>query len=125
MEKHREATGACSGDPGPQGWGWALYRVVIPRQGLVVRINGLDQDAPEGDYLPAVRPYGVLGMAWAIWREVPGAEPKEALSLARRVRSKGEAEVLVATRFLAEHVRAGLRARHLLVARLNPVDRQR
>lgn len=88
-------------------------------------INGPDPDAPEGYYLAALRPYGVLGMAWAIWREVPGAEPKEALSLARRVRVKGEAEVLVATRFLAEHVQAGLRARHLLVARLDPVDRQR
>ena len=126
MIEFDEAPGGGGGGclPADEGRCPGLYRVVIPEQSLVVRANGLDPDAPEGDYLVAVRPYGVLGMAWAIWREVPGAKPEEALSLARRVRRKGEAEVLVATRFLAEHVQLGLRARHLLVARLDPMDRQ-
>ncbi len=96
----------------------ALYRVVIPRQNLVVRLNGLWPDIPEGEFLPAVRPYGILRMAWAIWREVPGVAPKEAFSFALRVRRKGEVEVLVATRFLAEHVRLGLLARRHLVSRV-------
>ena len=95
-----------------------LYRVLVPDQNLVVRINGLDPDAPEDDYLPALRPYGVLRMAWAIWREVPDARPKESLALAARVRRKGRAEVLTATPFLAEHVSLRLLARHRLVARL-------
>lgn len=98
-----------------------LYWVMIPEQKVVVRINGLRPDDPEDGYLPAVRPYGVVRMAWAIWREVPGAGPGEALSLARRVQRKGEAEVFVATRFLADHVRGMLRARHHLVARLERV----
>lgn len=110
--------GVWQGDPDSEGRDAALYRLVIPSQSLVVRVNGLALDALEGDYLAAVRPYGVLGMAWAIWREVPDAEPKEALSLARRVRRKGEAEVLVAACGLAEHVRGMLRVRHRLVARL-------
>lgn len=96
----------------------ALYRVVIPRQNLVVRQNGLCPDIPETEFLPAVRPYGILRMVWAIWREVPGVVPKEAFSFALRVRRKGEVEVLVATRFLAEHVRLGLLARHHLVSRV-------
>ncbi len=99
----------------------ALYRVVIPRQNLVVRLNGLYPDIPETEFLPAVRPYGMLRMAWAIWREIPGIVPKEAFSFALRIRWKGEVEVLVATRFLAEHVRLGLLARHHLVSRLERV----
>lgn len=102
----------------------ALYRVIVPAQDLVVRLNGRDLDAPAEHYLPAVRPYGILRMAWALWRDVPGAEPKEALSLARRVRRKGEAEVLTAAGFLAEHVGGRLLARHRLVARLERADRQ-
>lgn len=35
-----------------------LWRVVIPDQNLVVRLNGLDPDAPADRYLPAARPYG-------------------------------------------------------------------
>lgn len=62
-------------------------------------------------------------MAWAFWREVPGAEPEEALSLARQVRRKGEAEVLTAAGFLTEHVGGRLLARHRLVARLERADR--
>ena len=85
---------------------------------MVVRINGLDLDASSDGYLPAVRPYGVLRTAWAIWREVPDVEPGAALSLALRVRRQGETEVMVATRFLAEHTQWRLRARHRLVARL-------
>lgn len=120
MNVYDEA-GAPSGDDSRKGWGSTLYGVVIPEQDLVVRINGLNPDAPEADYLVAVRPYGVLRMAWAIWREVPSVEPREALSLARRTRREGEAEVLVATRFLAEHVGGMLLARHHLVARLERV----
>lgn len=116
-----DGTGAWLGGPGSGGGGAPLYRVVVPKQKVVVRINGLRPDDPEDGYLPAVRPYGVLGMAWAIWRGVPGVEPGEALSLAGRVRRKGEAEVLVATWFLAEHVRGMLLARHRLVARLERV----
>lgn len=69
----------------------ALYRVVIPRQNLVVRLNSLWLDIPEDEFMPAVRPYGILRMAWAIWREIPGVAPKEAFSVALRVRRKGEA----------------------------------
>ena len=96
----------------------ALYRVVVSRQNLVVRLNGLCPDIPEDEFLPAVRPYGILRMVWAIWREVPGIAPTEAFSFALKVRRKGEVGVPVATRSLAEHVRLGLLARHHLVARL-------
>lgn len=112
----------CSEASEPDGWSSPLYRVVIPDQKVVVRINGLNLDAPEEDYLPAVRPYGLLRMAWALWRDVPDLEPGRALSLVVRVRREGRAEVLVATRFLAEHVRARLRARHRLVALLERLD---
>lgn len=121
MDVYYDAAGAWHGDSGPEGWDSTLYEVVIPKQNPAVRIDGLDPDAPEGDYLPAVRPYGVLRMAWAIWREVPSVEPEEALSLAWQVRQKGQARVLVATRFLAWHVRGMLRARHRLAARLERV----
>lgn len=99
----------------------ALYRVVVPKQKVVVRINGLRPDGAEGGYLTAVRPYGVIRTAWAIWREVPGVEAKGALSLARRVRREGEAVVLMATHFLADHVRGMLLARHGLAARLERI----
>ena len=101
--------------------GAALYRVVVPRQNLAVRLNGLDPDAPDDGYLPAVRPYGVLRMACAIWREVPDVAPKRAFSLTLKIRRKGEAEVLVAAAFLADHVGLRLRARHLLSFRLEQV----
>ena len=113
-----ETAGRRRGGSDRDGWDALLLRVVIPSQKVVVRLNGLRPDEPEGGYLPAVRFYGVLRMAWAIWREVPGVEPKEALSLAWRVRREGEAEILAATRFLAEHVGGMLWARHRLVARL-------
>lgn len=100
--------------------GPALLRVVVPKQNLVVRLNGLRPDDPEGGYLPAVRPYGFLRMAWAIWREVPGVEPKQALSLVWKVRREGEAEVLVTGAFLAQHVQGRLWACHRLLARLEP-----
>jgi hypothetical protein len=96
----------------------SLYRVVVPRQRMVVRINGLDLDASPDGYLAAVRPYGVLRTAWAIWREIPDVEPGRARALPLHVRRKGDTEVMVATRFLAEHTRRRLRARHRLVARL-------
>jgi hypothetical protein len=95
-----------------------LWRVVIPRQNLVVRRNGLNPDGPEDGYLASVVPYGIFRMAWAIWREVPDATPKNALSLALRVRREDEAEVLVASGFLAEHVPLGLLARYQLGTRL-------
>lgn len=95
-----------------------LRRVVIPRQNLVVRRNGLDPDGPEDGHLASAVPYGIFQMAWAIcWREVPDATPKKALSLALRVRREGEAEVLVASGLLAERVRLGLLARHHLGTR--------
>ncbi len=89
---------------------------MIPRQKVVVRLNGLWSDTPEDEFLSAVRPYGILRMAWAIWREIPDVAPKEALSLAFRVYREGKAEVLVASGFLAEHVRLRLLARHHLTA---------
>jgi hypothetical protein len=95
-----------------------LYRVVVPTQNVVVRLNGRWQDTPENEFLPAVRPYGILRMSWAIWREVPDVAPREAFSLALRVRRKGEAKVLLASGFLAEHVRLGLLARHHLASRI-------
>lgn len=98
-----------------------LYRLVVPRQNLTVRLNGLDPDSPEDGYLEAVRPYGVLRMAWAVWREVPDVAPKQALSFALGVRRKGEADVLTASGFLAEHVGLRLRARHRLSSRLERV----
>lgn len=98
-----------------------LYRLVIPGQSLTVRLNGLDPDASPDGYLPAVRPYGTLRMAWAIWREVPDVAPKRALSLARWACRKGEAEVLLTSGFLAGHVQRRLRAAHHLVSRLEPV----
>ena len=98
-------TGSSGVEAGGRTVGFcALYRVIVPRQNIVVRLNGPDPDAPEDGYLPAARPYGTLRMAWAIWREVPDVAPRSALSLALRVRSEGRAEILVAARFLAEHV---------------------
>src|SRR5918997_1517446 len=94
----------------------AVYQVVIPRQSVVVRLNGLWPDTPEDEFLSAVRPCGILRMAWAIWREVPDVTPKEALSFVLRVRWEGETEVLVASGFLVEHVRLRLLARHRLVS---------
>ena len=122
MGWHEEEPGTWCGDPGREGQDGPLCRVVVPRQKVVVRVNGLRPDDAEGDYLPVVRPYGLLCMAWAIWREVPGLGPREALSLAWKVRWDGEAEVLVATRFLAEHVGGMLLARHRLVARLERAE---
>jgi hypothetical protein len=64
-------THAAVPDPADEVRSDALYRVVIPRQNLVVRLNGLWPDIPEDEFLPAVRPYRILRMAWAIWRELP------------------------------------------------------
>jgi len=107
----------CFGPPG-EGPDAVLYRVIVPKQSLVVRLNGLRPDDPEDGYLPAVRPYGVLPMAWAFWREIPDVPPRVALSLARDVRREGEAEVLLAAGFLAGHVQARLWARHHVLSRL-------
>jgi hypothetical protein len=108
---------AIGPDPGNDAPSDALYRIVLSRQNLIVRLNGLWPDVPEDEFLPTVRPYGVLRMAWAIWREVPNVSPTQALVFALTVRRKGEAEVLVAIDFLAEHVRLGLLARHHLATR--------
>lgn len=94
----------------------AVYRLVVPRQSVAVRLNGQWPDVSKDEFLSAVRPYGILRMAWAIWREVPDVAPKEALSFALRVRQKGEAEVLVTSGFLGEHVRLRLLARHHLTS---------
>jgi hypothetical protein len=101
-----------------------LCRVVISRQSMVVRLNGLSPDIPEGEFLPPVRPYGILRMAWAIWRVVPDVSPGGALSLVLRISREGRAEVLVATPFLAEHVRGMLLARHHLMTRLECEGRE-
>lgn len=102
---------------GPDPPSDALYRIVLPRQNLIVRLNGLWLDVPEDEFLPAVRPYGVLRMAWAIWREVPNVSPTQVLAFALTARRKGEVEALVAIDFLAEHVRLGLLARNHLATR--------
>lgn len=115
----RRTRGAGPTGTGADGhWDSALYRVVVPRQNLVVRINGLDGESRPEDYLLATRPYGILGMAWAIWREVSDVPPKEALSLSWRIREDGEAVVLKTSRLLAGYVRGRLRDRHHLVTRL-------
>ena len=119
----RRTRGAGPTGAGADGhWDSALYRVVVPRQNLVVRLNGIDGESRPEDYLPAVRPYGILGMAWAIWREVPDVPPKEALSLSWRIREDGEAVVLKTSKLLAGYVRGRLRDRHHLVARLERID---
>lgn len=112
-----DGTSRCVGSP-EEGQESALYRVVVPRQNLVVRINGLRPDDPEDGYLPAVRPYGLLRTAWAIWREVPDVPLRGAFSLALDVRREEAAEVLLTTEFLAQHVQARLWARHHLTSRL-------
>jgi hypothetical protein len=100
----------------------ALYRLVIPRQDVAVRLVVLLWPvAPEDAFLSAVKPYGMLRMAWAIWREVPHVAPKEALTFALEARRKGEAEALIASGLLAEHVRTSLLVRHRLAAWLEPV----
>ena len=123
MIEFDEAPGGDGGGclPTDEGRCPALYRLVVPVQNLVVRLNGLDPDASPDGYLPAVRPYGTLRMAWAIWREVPDVAPKRALSLALRARRKGDAEVLLASGFLAGHVQGRLRAAHRLASRLEPM----
>ena len=74
------------------------------------RAEALDQPAP----LICIHPERIV--SWGIESEVPDVTPKEALPFALRVRRKGEADVPVASNFLAEHVRLGLLARHHLVA---------
>jgi hypothetical protein len=102
------------------GRGPALYRVVLPRQNVVVRLSAGDLlDSPE-EHLPAIRPYGALGMAWAIWREVPDIPPGAAFALARRARKYGEAVILEGAWPLVQHARSRLLARHL-VTRLERV----
>lgn len=96
-----------------------LYRLVVPRQKVVVRINGLDPDTPEEEYLPAVRPYGSVRMAWALWREVPGLSPRASLAL--KVRREGKAGVLRASRAAVERVGLALLAFHRLGSRLEVV----
>jgi hypothetical protein len=110
------AVGGGGGSACPDRW-----RLVVPRQDLVVRLNGRDLDTPEEEYLPAVRPYGVPAMAWALWREVPGLSLGPAVALARRVRREGEGEVLLAGWWRAERVSLALRVRHGLLSRAEPV----
>jgi len=98
-----------------------LYRLVVPRQKVVVRINGLDPDTPEDEYLPAVRPYGAARMAWALWREVPGLSLRASLSLALQVCREGEAGVLTASRAAVERVGLALLAFHRVGSRLEVV----
>lgn len=91
---------------------------MVPRQLLIVRLNGHDQDSPPEDYLPTIRPYGVTRMAWALWREVPDVTLRASLALATKVRGQGRAEVLVTSEWLAEHVEGRLLAVHRLATRL-------
>lgn len=119
--------GRSAGYSGPVGgrgddyWDPALYRLVVPSQDLISRVMGHDPNARPEEYLPVVRPYGLFRMAWAIWREVPDAEAREALRVARRVRGEGEAEVFKATRSLVGYMRRRLLVRHHLRARLEKV----
>ena len=120
LSGRRFSTGGAGPAKGGEGdhWDSAVYKVVIPEQRLVVRLMGHDPHGSPEEYLPAVRPYGLLRMAWAIWREIPDAEPKAAVSLAWRVRREGEAVVFRTTRVLAEFVRRRLLLRHHLRTRL-------
>ncbi|CAA9465587.1 MAG: hypothetical protein AVDCRST_MAG25-1488 [uncultured Rubrobacteraceae bacterium] len=114
--------GAGPEEGGGERWGPAAYKVVVPEQRLVVRIMGHDPHGSVNDYLPAVRPYGVLRMAWAIWREIPDVGLKAAALVAWRVRREGEAAVFRTTLVIAEFLRRRLLLRHHLRTRLERTE---
>jgi hypothetical protein len=58
-------------------------------------------DALEDEYLPSVKQYRLLRIIRGIWREVTGVTHKGALSFALAVGREGEAEVMLASSFLA------------------------
>lgn len=96
---------------------WAL---VIPRQNVVVRINGRAPDASPLDYLPAVRPYGVTAMALALRREIPGLGLVAAVRTAVRAHRGERAVATLGPRADLEDTRARLRFGHALVSVVEP-----
>ena len=96
---------------------WAL---VVPRQDVVVRLNGHDPDASPLDYLPAVRPYGVVAMARALRREIPGLRTGAALRIAWCARRGERAVAAVGTHGFLDDVRVRLHAFHALVSTIEP-----
>ncbi|MGE3285815.1 MAG: hypothetical protein AB7J32_06885 [Pseudonocardia sp.] len=96
---------------------WAL---VIPRQNVVVRLNGHAPDANPLDYLPAVRPYGVTAMARALRRELPGLGLREALRTALRAHRGVRAVAACGSRAALDEARARLLLGHALVSVVEP-----
>jgi hypothetical protein len=96
---------------------WAL---VIPRQDVVVRLNGRAPDANPLDYLPAVRPYGVTAMARALRREIPGLGLLDALRTAVRAHRGVRAVAVLGARMDLEETRARLLLGHALVSVVEP-----
>lgn len=96
---------------------WVL---VIARQSVVIRLNGHAPDASPLDYLPAVRPYGVLPMAQALRREIPGLPRAASLRIAARAHRGERAVATVGSRELLEEIRARLCAYHALVSAIEP-----
>ena len=121
-------THAAVPNPVDEVRGDALYRVVIPRQNLIVRLNGPWPDIPEDKFLPAVRPYGIFhtgssirDLAHGLGHLARGSRRCAQRSLFVRFQGSPEgrvSEVLIATRLLDEQIRLGLRARHHLVSRV-------
>jgi hypothetical protein len=105
--EHSSAAGRC----------WEL---VIPRQVVVVRLNGRAPDASPLDYLPALRPYGVLAMARALHEEVPDLGRVASVRIAVRAHRGERAVAAAGTRELLDHIRARLRAYHELVSAIEP-----
>lgn len=96
---------------------WAL---VVPRQEVVVRLNGHAPDASPLDYLPAQRPYGVTAMARALRRELPGLGLLPALRVAVRSHRGTRAVAALGSRADLEEARARLRLGHALVSVVEP-----
>lgn len=111
---HRPST---STDAPPTAPCWEL---VIPRQDLVVRMNGLAPDASPLDYLPAVRPYGVRAMARALRREIPGLPRAAAMRIAALAHRGERAVATAGARDTLEEIRARLHLGHALVSAIEP-----
>ncbi|MGD9527472.1 hypothetical protein [Pseudonocardia sp.] len=112
---HRGATAEpVAADRRPE---WAL---VIPRQDVVVRLNGHAPDASPLDYLPAVRPYGVTPMARALRLELPGLGLLDALRTALRAHRGVRAVAAFGPRADLDEARARLLVGHALVSFVEP-----
>lgn len=96
------------------------WELVIPRQDVVVRLNGRAPDASPLDYLPAVRPYGVRAMARALRREIPGLPRDAAMRIAARAHRGERAVATVGARDALAEIRARLRLGHALVSTIEP-----